>query len=232
MTQVNKLCVVAGAGPGMGLAIARRFALEGFDLALLARNASALDAAVQALSRTGVRAISVAVDLASPDDVSRAFAVIRDTLGDPSVMVYNAARWQTVPAMTIDPGTFTADLSLSITGALACAQQVVPAMREASVGSLIFTGGGLALYPQYGAGMASLTAGKAGLRAMVYALNGELQPDGIRVATVTIAGTVAPGTAFDPDLIANTFWSLHADPSGPVEIVFDGKAADSPPTSM
>ena len=98
-------------------------------------------------------------------------------------------------------------------------------MRAAGRGTLLFTGGGLALYPEYGAGVSSLAAGKAGLRAFAFALAKELAPEGIHVATVTIAGTVKPGTAFDPDRIAEEYWALHAQPadSWSVERVFDGK---------
>jgi NAD(P)-dependent dehydrogenase (short-subunit alcohol dehydrogenase family) len=138
--------------------------------------------------------------------------------------VYNAARWHEVPAIEMAPDTFARDLSLSVVGALACAQQVAAAMRGGQ-GSLLFTGGGLALHPQFGKGVASLTAGKSALRGLVYALAGELASAGVHVATVTIAGTVARGTAFDPGRIADVYWALHSQPpeSWQTEWVFDGK---------
>lgn len=228
MSNLSKVCVVAGAGPGMGYAIARRFAREGFDIALLARNPVALEAAAVALRKTGVRAEGFSVNLALPADVRRVFPALQASLGQPSVLVYNASRWNAVPAMTIAADEFAADLSLSIVGALACAQQVYPAMREAGRGTLLFTGGGLALQPQHGAGVTSLTAGKSGLRGFVHALHKELSADGLRIGTVTIAGEVAAGTRFDPDAIAESYWTLHADPAAPVEIVFDGKQGDLP----
>ena len=156
-------------------------------------------------------------------DIERTFDEIRVAMGDATVMVYNAARWNQVPAMSISPGEFAADLALAITGGLACAQQVYPRMRAAGRGSLLFTGGGLALAPQYGAGVTSLVAGKAGLRGFVHALHAELAGQGIRVGMVTVAGIVAPGTAFDPERIAQRFWDLHSQSNGSVEIVHDGK---------
>ncbi|NJL35119.1 MAG: short-chain dehydrogenase, partial [Chloroflexaceae bacterium] len=79
-------------------------------------------------------------------------------------------------------------------------------------GTILFTGGGLALdpYAQY----ASLAIGKAGLRSLTYTLGAELEPQGIHVATVTIAGTVQPGTFFAPDLIAEQYWNLHTQAPG------------------
>ncbi len=82
----------------------------------------------------------------------------------------------------------------------------------------------MALYPEYGAGVASLTAGKSALRGLVYAMAREVEPAGIHAATVTVAGTIKPGTALDPDLIAETFWALHQQPkeSWEVERVLKG----------
>lgn len=223
MSQTRKLCVVAGAGRGLGFAIARRFAAEGHDIALIARNGPALETEAAALRQAGVRATGFACDLTNAGDIARTFDEIRVALGEVTVMVYNAGRWNQAPAMSIPPEEFDADLALAITGGLACAQQVYPRMREAGSGSLLFTGGGLALAPQFGAGVTSLVAGKAGLRGFVHALHAELAGQGIRVGTVTVAGMVAPGTPFDPDRIAQRFWDLHTQSDGPVEIIHDGK---------
>lgn len=100
-------------------------------------------------------------------------------------------------------------------------------MSARGSGSLLFTGGGLALYPEYGADVISLTAGKAAMRALVLALAPKFAPMGLHVATVTVAGTVAPGTAFDPDAIANVFLGLHgqAPDVWQTEVLFDGRGS-------
>lgn len=220
-----KLCIVAAAGPGMGLAIAHRFAREGYDLALIARDAGALAGLEREVAKEGVTAKGYVLDLCDLGTLKSTFARIRAEQGPAEVLVYNGGAWHEAPAMQLDPDLFSRDLMLCITGALACAQAVYPDMKAAGRGTLLFTGGGLALHPEHGAGVSSLTAGKAGLRGFTYALARELAPDGIHVATVTIAGTVKPGTAFDPDRIADQYWALHAQPADgwSVEKVFDGK---------
>ena len=222
------LCIVAAAGPGMGAAIARRFAREGFDLALLARDAGPLSTLEQDLRRFGGAAHGYAVDLCDVPAVRTAFDTIRERQGPAAVLVYNGGSWHEVPAMQMDPALFSRDLMLCVTGALVCAQAVHPDMKAAGSGTILFTGGGLALYPAYGAGNSSLTAGKSGLRGFTFALAKELAPEGVHVGTVTIAGAVKPGTAFDPDAIAERYWALHQEgTSGPdtwtVETVFDGQ---------
>jgi NAD(P)-dependent dehydrogenase (short-subunit alcohol dehydrogenase family) len=208
----------------MGLAIARRFAAEGYALALVARSADALAGYARELAAGGAIVEAFPADLCSIEQVRSAFADIRRRMGDADVLVYNGARWHEVPAMAIDPVTFNADIALSVTGALVCAQQVHPAMKAAGRGTMLFTGGGLALKPEFNRGVSSLTAGKSALRGLVYAMAGELAPEGIHAATVTIAGTVAAGTPFDPDIIAQAYVDLHRQPAGAwaIETVFSG----------
>jgi len=220
------LCVIAGVGPGMGLALAERFAAGGCDLALMARDEARLGREAARLSlQYRVDVQPIAIDLADPDAIAPAFRTVREKMGDPDVLIYNAARWHEAAAMNLSPDTFARDLGLSVGAALACAQQVFPAMKAVGRGTLLFTGGGLALYPQYGKGVASLTAGKSALRGLVYAMAGELTEASVHVATVTIAGTVQPGTAFDPARIAEHYWALHQQGRAEwqVERVFDGK---------
>ena len=97
-------------------------------------------------------------------------------------------------------------------------------MIAAGRGSILFTGGGLALDPTGWLAAASLAIGKAGLRSLAQTLHAELAPKGIHAGTVTVAGAIAPGTPFDPAHIADAFWSLHEDTPGAFrpEIVFKG----------
>ena len=217
-----KLCVVAGVGPGMGLAIGRRFAAEGYDIAMIARGAEALEHYARELRNERSNVQSFPADLGDIMEMTSAFAEIRRRMGDPEVLVYNGAGWHQVSAMAMDPVVFTQDVALSVTSALVCAQQVYPSMKAAAKGTMLFTGGGLALRPQFGSGASSLTAGKSALRGLVHAMAGELAPDGIHVATVTISGTVAVGTPFDPDIIAKAYMDLHEQPkrAWAVETIF------------
>jgi hypothetical protein len=94
-------------------------------------------------------------------------------------------------------------------------------MRAAGVGTILFTGGGFADHPV--PALATLSLGKAALRSAATILGAELAEDATRVATVTIAGQVAPGTAFDPDLIAERFWQIvQSDGDWQSEFRFEG----------
>ena len=106
----------------------------------------------------------------------------------------------------------TADLQVNIVGALVSAQCVIGEMKAAQRGTILFTGGGLALEPE--SNYSSLAVGKAGMRSLALSLHKELTPFHIHVATVTICGLVKEGTRFSPDKIAEVFFQLHRQPQG------------------
>jgi len=206
------VCAVVGVGPGIGLAVARRFGREGFRVAMLARSEEGLERCRGELAGAGVEARPFVADAGSPASLASAFASVRQALGEPSVLVYNAAVLRQGLPSALDPTEVVRELEVNVVGALVSAQQVIPAMRAARRGTLLFTGGGLALepYPQF----ASLSLGKAGIRSLTISMAKELELDGIHVATVTVCGFVKPGTHFDPDAIAEEYWKLHAQPAG------------------
>ncbi len=221
-----RLCIVAGVGPGMGMAIARRFGREGLRVALVARNRAALDSHVADLAAQGIAAAAYPADLSDVAATRDVFARILADHGPAEVLVHNAAIWREAKASEVDPALFAADLTLGVVSAAIAAQAVYPAMKERGAGSILATGGGLALHPAYGTAVPTLTAAKSALRGFVHAFAGEAKADGIHVGMVTIAGVVAPGTAFDPDVIADHYWRLHTQAPGAweVETVFDGSA--------
>jgi NAD(P)-dependent dehydrogenase (short-subunit alcohol dehydrogenase family) len=224
--DVRRPVIVAAAGPGVGLSVAKRFAGEGHPVALIARRQHALDAMAAEIAGAGGAAQGYSADLTDLVALREVLARIVTEMGPPEVLVWNGGRWVETPALALDPTEFEVDLRLTTVGALVAAQVVAPAMEGAGGGSILVTGGGLALAPQYGGVVPALTAGKAAVRALVHAAAPEFATRGIHLGTVTIAGQVAPGGPFDPDRIAEAFAALHAEPKDAwtVERVFDGSA--------
>jgi NAD(P)-dependent dehydrogenase (short-subunit alcohol dehydrogenase family) len=202
------LAVILGAGPGIGLAVARRFARGGFRVAALARPGDPLAQFQAALELEGSGPAWVrGADLALEGALAQACAAIEQWGGPPELLVYNASAGTPGGAAELDPGQLLADFRVSAGSALAAAQWALPAMRARGRGTLLFTGGGLALEPK--PGLASASLGKAALRSLALCLGAELAPAGIHAATVTVCGFVQPGTRFDPELIAQAFWDLY-----------------------
>jgi short-subunit dehydrogenase len=202
----QKVCTIIGFGTGVSLGVARAFGKEGYALALLARNPTKLEANAQDLKA------SYPVHLFSADAGDRASLVqaltkIRTELGDPEVLIYNAAAFTPGNPSSLNSETLISDFRVNVAGALIAVQQVLPAMQTNRKGTILLTGGGLALNPF--AGASSLAIGKAGIRSLALSLAQELDSSGIHVGTVTICGTVKPGTHFDPDVIAESYLALH-----------------------
>ncbi|WP_046245398.1 SDR family NAD(P)-dependent oxidoreductase [Hymenobacter terrenus] len=215
----SPLCILIGAGPGVGQAVARRFAREGFAVALVARNADKLQLAVVELRGQGATAAVYPVDVADFEALKATLAAIEQTHGPAAVLVYNAAAYSPGSPSAISPEQFLRDFDVSVVGALVAAQQVLPAMRAQGRGTLLFTGGGIADYPDHHA--TSLSFGKTGIRLLATLLHQELRDTPLKVGTVTIRGGVRPGTHFDPDLIAEAYWELHTGDNQAVERTYD-----------
>lgn len=212
MTQANRppLCAIVGMGPGVAAGVARRFAKEGFALALVARRMAALNEQVPRLAEYGVPVRAYSADAGVGENLRIAFAAIEKDLGPVDVLVYNASVLHQGAPTAIEVSTLVDDFKVNVAGALVAAQSVAPQMRARGKGTILITGGGLALEPS--AAYASLSVGKAGARTLALTLAEELEPAGIHVATVTICGFVGGGEPFMPDTIAETYWKLHAQP--------------------
>lgn len=204
------VCAIVGVGPGIGLAVARRFGRGGFRLALMARRKGVLDEHASMLRHEGLDALGFPANAADAQSLAEAFGAVRAELGAPSVLVYNAAVLREAPPSRLDPADLLLDLRVNVGGCLTSVHHVVSDMRHEARGTILLTGGGLSLdpWPQF----SSLAIGKAGLRNLAVSLAKELEPDGIHVATVTITGLVKVGTRFDPNMIAEQYWMLHAQP--------------------
>src|SRR4029079_4206855 len=96
--------------------------------------------------------------------------------------------------------------AVDVISAIVLTQVAAPAMRVAGSGTIIVTGGGFADHPI--PNLATVSLGKAALRSAATMLAADLEPDGIRVATLTIAGQISAGTAFDPGRIAERYWDV------------------------
>lgn len=224
MTERGR-CVVIGAGPGVGLAVARQFARGGFALTLIARGLDGQSAPVVALRAEGFAVDVAKADAGDPVALAAQLSAIEAEHGPVEVLVYNAAAATPALPTALPAGQLLADLAVSVGGAQAAARALAPAMIARARGTMLFTGGGFALYPN--PALASLSIGKAAIRSLALCLDDELAPRGVRVGTVTIMGPVAPGTPFDPEHIAQAFWRLHADRAGALgpELQFTGGQA-------
>jgi NAD(P)-dependent dehydrogenase (short-subunit alcohol dehydrogenase family) len=216
----GKVAAVLGVGPGLGAAVARRFAREGFAVGLMARGEESLAAAREEVESSGGTAVAVTADATGATSVASAFNRVREELGTPEVFVYNAGTFQMGGILELSPEQFDDCFRANCSGAFYGAQQVLPAMVERGRGTIILTGATAAL--RGSARFAALATGKFGLRALAQSMAREFGPQGIHIAHVIIDGQINTPrlredqpdreeiTTLSPESIAETYWQLHA----------------------
>jgi short-subunit dehydrogenase len=213
--------LVIGAGPGLGGGIARRFAQGGYHLTLLARSTDGLAKLASDLADTGAAVDTVAADASDPAGLRAALTSLYAGAGTPGVLVYNASMLVPDSLLSSDVAHLHEAYDVDVVGAIVVTQVAAPAMRAAGGGTILFTGGGWADHP--GPAWATVSLGKAALRSAATMLGADLAGDGVRVASITIAGQIRPGTPFSPDQIAEKYWSVvQSDGTWQSEFRFDG----------
>jgi short-subunit dehydrogenase len=201
--------LLIGAGPGVGAAVARRFGREGFRATLISRG-EGLDEVAAGLRDEGMSVSPIAADVAELEGgYTRTLRALYDAQGAPAVLVYNASLLAPDGILSSTVRYLRGAYDVDVIGAVVAAQIAAPVLRAAGSGTILFTGGGFADHPL--PAFATISMGKAALRAAATLLAADLGGDGVHAASVTIVGQVAAGTAFDPNNIAELFWTAHTD---------------------
>jgi NAD(P)-dependent dehydrogenase (short-subunit alcohol dehydrogenase family) len=180
----KKVCVVIGVGPGNGSALSRRFAKEGYAVALLARTTetSAPLAATLADSR------AYACDATEATSVARAFEAIERDMGSVHTLVYNAGSgtWGTVEE--IEAAALEGALRVNALGLLLAAQRVIPAMKHQGEGNIVVIG---ATSSRRGvARTAAFAPAKAAQKSLTESMARHLWPQNIHVSLIIVDGVV------------------------------------------
>ena len=210
------VCAVVGVGPGNGAAFARRFAREGYAVALLARSVGL----ARELAANLADARAYECDVTEAASVERAFHAIRADLGDVDAVVYNAGSgtWGTVEE--VSPADFESAWRVNALGALLVCKQVVPAMKRAGRGSFVFVGATASR--RGGAKTASFAPAKAAQKSLAESMARHLWPAGIHVGLIIVDGMIdLPATRqrmpdkpesffIAPDDVADTAFRLTA----------------------
>jgi NAD(P)-dependent dehydrogenase (short-subunit alcohol dehydrogenase family) len=202
----------------MGLAIARTFGNRGFDVALIARTKEKLETLVDQLGQEGITAAAFPADVLDRASLTDALAAAEARFGGIDVLEYSPAPHSPVPGHALaTPSEVTVDnlqpqIEYLFYGAITAAQTVLPAMREADAGTLLFTTGGGSVDPIPMLG--NVNAVSAALRNWVINLDKELADSGVHAAHVAIGVWIGDGgpegiPTATPEQIAPLYWDLH-----------------------
>ena len=215
---MSKIAVIAGVGPGLGAAIARKFANEGCNLALLSRSSPYIINLSNRLEETGAVVLPIPTNITDASQVAASFTQIREELGSPDILVNHAgnAAWGNLSELT--PDAFENAWRVCTLGAFLCVKQVVLGMTEKGSGTILFSGATSAVRGR--AGAIAFSSAKFAMRGLASSLAREVGPNGIHVAHVIIDGVIDTPSLREryelqqddpllvPDAIADTYWAL------------------------
>ena len=202
------VALVVGVGPGLGAALARRFAAEKMVVALGARR---VDKLKDLARQTGGRAY--ACDSTSEISVDDLFTAVERDLGIPRLVVFNAGGFVRKPIAELGAGELEACWRACCLGGFLVGRAAARAMLPEGPGTILFTGATAAL--RGSANFAAFAIGKFGLRALAQSMARELGPQGIHVGHVIIDGSIGEDSGesrLSPDAIAENYWLLHRQP--------------------
>jgi NAD(P)-dependent dehydrogenase (short-subunit alcohol dehydrogenase family) len=212
----NDTVVIVGVGPGLGAALVRKFAEDGYTVFAAARSASALPG-LSASGQAG-RVVPIDCDATEEADVERVFDAAAK-VGPIEVAVFNAGAFVRGSILDTDPKEFERCWRVGCFAAFLVGRAAARRMIERGSGTILFTGATASL--RGGAGFVNLASPKFGLRAVAQSLARELGPKGIHVAHVVIDGQIhseryahleqerGPDSLLDPDAIAAQYLALH-----------------------
>ncbi|RMF74530.1 MAG: SDR family NAD(P)-dependent oxidoreductase [Alphaproteobacteria bacterium] len=182
--MADPVCAVIGVGPGIGLALVRRFATAGYRVAMVSRSAERLAAHEADIPQ----ARGFAADAADPDSLRHALEKVAEELGPVSVLCYNAGSgsWALPEDTTV--AEMEAAWRTNALGLLVAAQTVAPSMLEAGRGAIMVTGATASLRGR--PRTTAFAAAKAAQRSLAESLARHWGPRGIHVALFVIDGVV------------------------------------------
>jgi NAD(P)-dependent dehydrogenase (short-subunit alcohol dehydrogenase family) len=212
--MANPVCVVTGVGPGNGAAFSRRFAREGYRVAMLARSEDSLREFESQIPGTR----GYPTDVAERSSVREAFARVRADLGPVDVLVHNAGSGTFAAFLDTEPEQMEQAWRVNTLGLFLCAKEASTDMLKAGRGAIVVSGATASL--RGGAAFTAFASAKAAQRILAQSIARNLGPQGIHVAYVVIDGVIdIPGTReffedkpddffLKPDAIADTVYHL------------------------
>ncbi|MGO3707191.1 MAG: SDR family NAD(P)-dependent oxidoreductase [Mesonia hippocampi] len=206
----KKVLLIVGAGSRVGFAAAKKFINEGFKVLLLSRNQGNLNILKGELLKYGDDVVAYVADVSDETNLNQTLDIISKN-HKIDVLLYNVARIVQKDILEEASGDLQLDYHANVIGLQLLVKGLLKNLTETK-GTILVTGGGIALHPK--PAYASLSMTSAALRSMVNCLENSLKPKNIFIALLMVNHRISEDSSLHhPDKIANTFWGLYNDKS-------------------
>jgi 3-oxoacyl-[acyl-carrier protein] reductase len=202
MKPYPRTAIVTGAARGIGAAVSKRLASEGFDIAVLDLDESACAETVAAVEDLGAKAIAVGADVANDAAVSRAVDRVASALGAPTVLVNNAGITRDNLLFKMPTADWDAVMNVHLRGAFLMSRAAQQYMTESRWGRIVNLSSISALGNR---GQANYSAAKAGLQGFTKTLAIELGRYGVTVNAIAPGFVATEMTAATAERLGMTF---------------------------
>ncbi|WP_374575650.1 SDR family NAD(P)-dependent oxidoreductase [Phenylobacterium sp.] len=188
--QSKGVCLVVGAGDGVGGAIARAFAADGYEVCVTrrARNIDQLEALAASIREAGGKARAFGVDARAEEEMVALFDRIEREVGPLEVVVFNIGANVRFGVVETTARVFTKVWEMACFAGFLAGREAARVMTPRGRGTILFTGATASLRGREG--FSAFAAAKHGLRAVAQSLARELGPKGIHVAHVVVDGAI------------------------------------------
>lgn len=186
-----RVAVITGAAVGIGAAVAKRLAQDGFHVMVTDRDVKAATQTARAIEKAGGLATPHELDVGNPASIAQAFDAIRRTVGRCDVLVNNAGIAKTYPFIDFPLDNWNATMNINVTGTLLCSQHAARLMRKRRWGRIISIAS-VAGMRAVGSGRTAYGTSKAAVIGLMRQIAAELTAEGIT------ANAIAPGPVDTP----------------------------------
>ncbi|WP_019808255.1 3-oxoacyl-ACP reductase FabG [Saccharomonospora halophila] len=190
----SRVAIVTGAGRGIGAAVARRLASDGFAVALFDLDESGAKAGAEAITAEGGRALGVGLDISDAEQVDAAVGTVASELGAPTVLVNNAGITRDNMLFKMSETDWDSVMGVHLRGSFLMSRAVQKHQTEQKWGRVVNLSSTSALGNR---GQANYSTAKAGLQGFTKTLAVELGKFGVT------ANAIAPGF-IETDMTAAT----------------------------
>lgn len=204
-----KTIVIIGAGPGLGLSLAKKFGKNGFRVAVISRNAEKLEKMVSELQKLNIESKFYAADVTDLSALQQALQAAKQDFGRMDVLEFSPYAGPEIFRHVLEttPENVLEQVNSYLLPAIQSVNEVLPDMLDQGSGAILFTTGLSAMVPMAPLGNVGIVM--TGARNYAANLHHELKEKGIYVGHLSIGAFIQAGTDGDPDLIAEAWYGLY-----------------------